>query len=463
MSSTILEGAGADPGGFPMGPLEQLHSERANFRNASQDDVITKTHWHIAFANGLGWGFDGMDGVIFALAAPLFMVDFNVGIPELRSGSQISLMASVVGIYFWPWLADKMGRRTLLAINIAMFSFFMPVAAWAPTWTTFIIARMLLNFALSGEWALGSMLVAETWPARLRGRVLSINRGTWCLGASLAGVISTYVIAVYGWRWGMTVPVVISLLAIYVRGTCPESPYWVRTQDRKRRIAQALAQGRVLSADDAAWNHKAKKLSYVQLFAPDMWKSTLVATFVACCSTCIFGTVGGWMPLYLKTEMGWSVAEYSTFYIAWGVVGSLGLITSGILADMIGRRPAFVIMLIEGAIFITLWVFTKDRTLLWVFGLLWSIGFLGFWGPSNTLTAEIFPTRIRGSGNGFCWSVAWVVGFILWPFATVAMQQATGSFAAAFLAIPIFMIGMAIGVWMMVPEYAGKELNEISV
>jgi MFS family permease len=161
--------------------------------------------------------------------------------------------------------------------------------------------------------------------------------------------------------------------------------------------------------------------------------------------------------------MGWSVAEYSTFYIAWGVVGSLGLITSGILADMIGRRPAFVIMLIEGAIFITLWVFTKDRTLLWVFGLLWSIGFLGFWGPSNTLTAEIFPTRIRGSGNGFCWSVAWVVGFILWPFATVAMQQATGSFAAAFLAIPIFMIGMAIGVWMMVPEYAGKELNEISV
>jgi MFS family permease len=222
MSSTILEGAGADPGGFPMGPLEQLHSERANFRNASQDDVITKTHWHIAFANGLGWGFDGMDGVIFALAAPLFMVDFNVGIPELRSGSQISLMASVVGIYFWPWLADKMGRRTLLAINIAMFSFFMPVAAWAPTWTTFIIARMLLNFALSGEWALGSMLVAETWPARLRGRVLSINRGTWCLGASLAGVISTYVIAVYGWRWGMTVPVVISLLAIYVRGTCPE-------------------------------------------------------------------------------------------------------------------------------------------------------------------------------------------------------------------------------------------------
>ncbi len=467
MSSTTAErmgidAMGADPSGRPMGPLERLHNERANYRNAAQDTVVTKTHWHIAIANGLGWGFDGMDGVIFALAAPLFMVDFNVGVPELRSGGQIALLASVVGIYFWPWLADIVGRRSLLAINIALFSFFMPVAAWAPTWVTFIIARCFLNFALSGEWALGSMLVAETWPARLRGRVLSINRGTWCLGASLAGVISAYVIANYGWRWGMTVPVVISLLAIYVRGTCPESPYWVRTQDRKRRIRETLAKGERLNAEDAAWNLKAKKFSYLQLFAPDMWRNTMVATFVACCSTSIFGTVGGWMPLYLFKEMHWTTAQYSGFYIAWGLVGALGLIASGILADMIGRRPAFVVMLIEGAIFMTLWVYTTDFTLLWIYGLLWSVGFLGFWGPSNTLTAEIFPTRIRGSGNGFCWSVAWVVGFILWPFATVAIQQSTGSFQYAFLCIPVFMVLMAIGVWLMVPEYKGRTLDTVT-
>ena len=62
-----------------MGPLERTHAQHANYRAAAQDQVVTKTHWHIAFANGLGWGFDGMDGVIFALAAPLFMVEFGVG------------------------------------------------------------------------------------------------------------------------------------------------------------------------------------------------------------------------------------------------------------------------------------------------------------------------------------------------------------------------------------------------
>jgi hypothetical protein len=55
------------------------------------------------------------------------------------------------------------------------------------------------------------------------------------------------------------------------------------------------------------------------------------------------------------------------------------------------------------------------------------------------------------------------VGFVLWPFATVALQQATGSFALAFLTIPVFMAAMAVGVWFIVPEHAGKELNAIAV
>ena len=101
--------------------------------------------------------------------------------------------------------------------------------------------------------------------------------------------------------------------------------------------------------------------------------------------------------------------------------------------------------------------------LLWVFGLAWSFGFLGFWGPSTVLTAEIFPTRVRGVANGVVWAVAYFVGFVLWPFATVALQQATGSFKLAFLCIPVFMLMMAGGVWLCVPEHAGKELNKISV
>ena len=179
MSSITADGHAApvvnDAGG-DIGPLEQKHLQYANYRAVAGSTELTKTHWHIATANALGWGFDGMDGVIFALISPMVIKEFQLSLPEYRSGMQIALFVGIAGLYFWPWLADRYGRRTLLAVNIALFSFLMPVAALSPTFTVFVIARSLLFFALNGEWSLGSMLVAETWPARLRGRVISITR-----------------------------------------------------------------------------------------------------------------------------------------------------------------------------------------------------------------------------------------------------------------------------------------------
>jgi MFS family permease len=414
-------------------------------------------------ANGLGWGFDGMDGVMFALVSPLIIKEFALDVPTYRSGLQIALLVGIAGLYFWPWLADHYGRRSLLAINIALFSLLMPVVALSPTFAVFVAGRSVVGFALSGEWSLGSMLVAETWPARLRGRVISINRATWCFGAALAGAITGIAAASWGWRVAVMVPGVIALLAIYVRATCPESPYWVRAQDRKRRIAETLTAGGRLNEDDREWYSKVGRVGVRQVFMPDVLPATLVAVFVACSSCCIFGTVGGWMPYYLSTEKHWSTQEYSAFYVCWGIVGFFGLWLAGWLADRIGRRVAFIAMLIQGAVFITLWVYTDNHILLWVFGLAWSFGFLGFWGPSTTLTAEVFPTRIRGAANGVVWAIAYFVGFVLWPFVTVALQQSTGSFALAFLCIPVFMIAMATGVWLSVPEHGGKELNAIIV
>jgi MFS family permease len=446
-----------------VGPLELKHMRHANYRAVADDSRITPTHRHIAIANGLGWGFDGMDGVIFALISPLIIREFALTVPQYRTGLQISLFIGIAGLYVWPWLSDRYGRRTLLAVNIALFSLLMPVVALSPTFTVFVIARSIVGFALNGEWSLGSMLVAETWPARLRGRVISINRAAWCFGAALAGAITGIAAAAWGWRIAVMVPGVIALLAIYVRATCPESPYWVRTQDRKTRVRSALERGEPVGEEDRAWYLKADKIGIRQVFMRDTLPATLVALFVACCSTCIFGTVGAWMPLYLSTEKGWSTAEYSAFYVCWGIVGFFGLWLAGWLADRVGRRVAFIALLLEGAVFLTAWIFTESRLLLWIFGLAWSFGFLGFWGPSTVLTAEIFPTRVRGVANGVVWAIAYFVGFVLWPFVTVALQQATGSFKLAFLCIPVFMLLMALGVWLCVPEHAGKELNKISV
>src|SRR4029453_8492072 len=85
-----------------VGPLEQKHMQHANYRAVADDARITRTHWHIATANGRGWGLGGMDGVIFALVSPLIIKEFALSVPEYRSGLQISLFVGIAGLYFWP-------------------------------------------------------------------------------------------------------------------------------------------------------------------------------------------------------------------------------------------------------------------------------------------------------------------------------------------------------------------------
>ena len=82
-------------------PLEAEHLGSRNYRNACETNRLTATHWHIAWANGLGWGFDGMDGAILALVAPLLMKEFAIDLGTYRSGVQIALFVSIAGLYLW--------------------------------------------------------------------------------------------------------------------------------------------------------------------------------------------------------------------------------------------------------------------------------------------------------------------------------------------------------------------------
>jgi MFS family permease len=336
------------------GPLEAQHLGSRFYRNVAGTGRVTATHWHIAWANGLGWGFDGMDGAILALVAPLLMRDFAIDLPTYRNGVQISALISIVGLYLWPWLADRFGRRNILAINIAVFSLAMPLVAISPGWGAFVAAYTVVRFALNGEWAVGSMLVAETWPARLRGLVLSFDRSAWGIGAALAGTIATFVVTVWGWRAAFVGPTIIALLAIYVRLLCPESPYWVRTQDRKQRIAERLSANLPLSDEDSDWIDKTRKPGWRQLFLPDLRRNTIMATFVASLALVSYSTVGLWMPLFLAQQHHWTTAQYGTFYISWALFATTGFWAGGWMIDRFGRRLGFAVLLLEAAVFVTI-------------------------------------------------------------------------------------------------------------
>ena len=91
---SIAETTIASAGDSLVGPLEARHLESRIYRNAANSTRLTSTHWHIAWANGLGWGSDGMDGAILALVAPLLMKEFAIDLGVYRSGVQIALFVA---------------------------------------------------------------------------------------------------------------------------------------------------------------------------------------------------------------------------------------------------------------------------------------------------------------------------------------------------------------------------------
>ena len=183
-----------------------------------------------------------------------------------------------------------------------------------------------MRFALNGEWAVGSMLVAETWPARLRGLVLSVDRSAWGVGAALAGTIVTFVVTVWGWRAAFLLPVGGRVPG----GLCPADMPGIALlgahagsqATHPERMAADLA----LSADDQAWIVKTEKPGWRQLFLPDLLRNTVMATFVASMALVSYSTVGLWMPLFLAQQHHWSTAEYGSFYIGWALFSTTGLL-----------------------------------------------------------------------------------------------------------------------------------------
>lgn len=445
-----------------IGPREAEMLSSKAFRAVANSSTVTKTHWHIALSNGLGFAFDGMDIAILGLVLPLLIKEFGVSYSSLGTTFQIFGIAAVVGFIAWPWIADKYGRRSVLAVNIAVFSLAMPIAGLAPSWIAFVAVYAVVRFTLSGEWGVGAPLVAETWPAKYRGVVLGIIRAGYALGTAFAGLLTAYVAADYGWRAVFYISGLVALLAIYIRFLVPESPSWVRDQDRKDRIKRGLATNQPISQADTDWLKKTLKPKLSQLFLPDTRGATILVTVVCTGILLSIVTMVQFMPLYLSEAHGWTTQQFGLFFTWWGLVGIPATILSGYLSDIFGRRLIFGLCLLSGAIAIAFWTTASDTRLIWTIGMVCSFAYTSAYGPLGSFASELYPTRVRATGTGFSFAAASLIAFVFYPTLLLQLRQMTGSFAICFYISSAILVVLALIVWFLSPEGAGKELNEIS-
>ena len=401
----------------------------------------SRFHTRMIIALGVAWVLDGLEITIAANVVPDLTDKATLHLSTSQAGSIASwyLIGEVIGALFFGRLSDKLGRRNLFMVTLAVYligSGLTAVTMAGSGWIVFLYAtRILAGMGIGGEYAAINSAIDEMIPARFRGRVdIAINGTYW--GGALIGTAATLVAlnhlpADWGWRTAFLVGPVLALSIIYVRRNLPESPRWQIMHGHEeaaegsiRAIEHDVEQSRGPVApvdDDAAIEIRpATQIGYLalarSLFRHYPGRSTLVAALMITQSflyNAIFFTYG----LVLKFFFHIPVASVPYYYFAFAAGNLLGPLTIGRLFDTLGRKKMIAgtyitsgILLVITAILFKQGAFNATtQTIAWAV-----IFFFASAGASaGYLTAsEVFPLEVRAKAIAVFFAIAQFFGWL---------------------------------------------------
>src|SRR3954469_16920781 len=397
-----------------------------------------RTFWACA----AGWALDGMDFMIYPLVIGTIIKLWNVDAGAAGLAATATLLASAVGGWLAGYLADRIGRVRTLQFTILWFSFFSMLCALVQNFEQLLVVRAVLGLGFGGEWAAGAVLMGETIRAQYRGRAVGSVQSGWAVGWGLAVLAQAILFSLLppeqAWRWMFAIGALPALLVFYLRRYVEEPPVAAET---RARLAT-----------------KGDQPSLWEIFSGPVLKTTVLASLMTTGCQGGYYAVTTWLPRFLTTERQLSIVS-STGYLAALIAGSFaGYLVGAWLADRIGRRNLFLVFSL-GAIAVIV-AYTQlplsNHLLALLFLPLLFFAPVFFSGMGAFLT-ELFPTRLRGSGQGFAYNFGRGVGALFPTF--VGYISAGMSLANAIAIFSIVAYGLFFVAAFALPETRGKVLH----
>lgn len=387
--------------------------------------TIERYQWTVLLMTWLGFLFDLMDSTLYTMVMgpalrDLLGADGTVQNIGWYGGLifSIFLVGWALGGIVFGIVADYLGRKRTLMLTILIYALCTGLAATATSWWELGVYRFLTGLGVGGEWAAGAALLAETWPEQARARGAAMLQTSAGMGYFAAALIYLLV-GGYSWRLVFLAGALPAVLVLVIRGSMRESERWL-----KERRDGAGVRGFTLR----------------EIFGRDLRRDTIVGSGLASIANFGFWGVSAWVPALIQNRIaetpslaaGMSVSSAVSYAIMILTVGSLpGYFAVGALADRFGRKPAFLVFFVGGALAAPL-IFLGPWTIGQMLALLPLLGFftLGIYAGFPIYLPELFPTRLRTTGAGFCFNIGRVVS-AAGPFLTGVMVLYTGSFEYA--------------------------------
>lgn len=385
--------------------------------------MAARTRWVVLGGSFIAYMFDALEIILLSLALPAIRNDMHL--TPLQGG--LLATATLLGIglssVLAGYLADNFGRKKALIASLVTFGLFTAVLAFVPNFELFLLFRFVAGFGLGGVWGVVSTYVVETWPAPKRGRAAAFVLSSFPIGGAVAAVMSGFFLP--DWRLmflvagvAVIVPVLIVVFAF------DESSEW--TQEKAKRAA----------AGDV------RNVSVAQIFTPSLRRTTILATLVAALALTGWWGASTWLPTYLTTERGVAPATVAVYMTVLNLGMFVGYNVFGMIADRFGRRPAIIMTLLGVGVTLPLYALTSNLTALLWFGPLFAF-FAAFTGLFGSYLGELFPTRVRTTGAGFCFNVGRGVSAFA-PLALGALTAVMTLGSGLLICAGIFLVGALV-------------------
>lgn len=380
---------------------------------------LTRYQWTVFFAAWLGWGFDVFDGLLFNFVAPNAiptLLGLEIGGPEARAAvpywtailnSLLLLGWATGGVLFGP-ICDRFGRKRVLMITMLLYALGTAACAFVTEMWQLIIFRIVASLGIGGEWAAGSAMVAEVVPEEKRVEAGALLYTSAPFGLFLAAFLNAEVAGNWfahdpamSWRYVLIFGLLPAAVAFVVR-------VFVREPERWAKVAANAKPARVR-----------------EIFSPEMRARTASALIVTVVALIAWWTCNAFIQALANSLAGAEAAtrgldaaataalkqdwiKLATYCFNWG--GLIGTLLTIPVAKYMGRRPMYILYFAGStlALMATFGLDLAAETRLYLFFFI-GLTVFGVFGSFPFYLPELFPTRLRSTGSGFCYNIGRVI------------------------------------------------------
>ena len=389
----------------------------------------TRFHWSVVVGLGVSWILDGLEIQLVSTAG--FQGTFHMTSAQVGFTGTIYLIGQVIGALFFGRLTDKLGRKKLFILTLAIYLIGSGIAGLAPAIWFLWLFRFIAGLGIGGEYTAINSAIDELIPSRYRGRVDIAVNGTYWAGAGLGAVANLFLTdpAVidqnWGWRVAFLIGPVLGLIIIYLRRHIPESPRWLLTHgraDEANTTVDAIedrvrAEGRTLSEVPPS-----KAISVIdrppipfaevaRVFIFKYPKRTLLGFTMMVTQSFLYNAIFFSYTLVLQNFYNIPKDQTGYYFFPFAIGNLLGPLILGPLFDTVGRRKmvfgtysiAGLVLAVSAAMFHANHLSATTQTVFWCV----SFFFASAGASAAYLTvSEIFPLELRGQAISYFFAIA---------------------------------------------------------